>query len=113
MSSPGVCGLHPRMASHLLRAAPLVRPLVQREWALAVGAYDAGLVGDDLDEFLFGVARLSLQPVRTGRREAAGGRCFYCCRPGSAVGATGLGIPFGSEARNALATSWASSARDS
>ena len=59
-----------QVASHLLRAAPLVRPLVQREWALAVGAYNAGLVSDDLDEFLFGAARVSLQPVRAGLRSS-------------------------------------------
>lgn len=76
----GVLRLRPQVASHLLRAAPLVRPLVQREWALAVGAYNAGLVSDDLDEFLFGAARVSLQPVRAGLRELAGSWCFYCRR---------------------------------
>jgi 5-methylcytosine-specific restriction endonuclease McrA len=38
------------------------------------------LLGDDLDEFLFGADRLSLRPVPRGLRELAADRCFYCGR---------------------------------
>ena len=71
----GVLRLRPGVAAHLLRAAALVRPLVQREWALAVSSFNDGLLGDDLDEFLFGAERVSLTPVRAGLRELAASRC--------------------------------------
>jgi hypothetical protein len=76
----GVLLLRPGAGRHLLRAGGLVRPLVQREWALTVSACNDELLGDDLDEFLFGADRVSLRPVKRGLRELAAGRCFYCNR---------------------------------
>jgi hypothetical protein len=76
----GVLLLRPGAGRHLLRAAGLVRPLVQREWALTISAFNDELLGDDLDEFLFGADRLSLKPVARGLRELAADRCFYCGR---------------------------------
>jgi hypothetical protein len=73
----GVLHLHPGAGQHLLRAAGLVRPLVQREWALTVSSFNDELLGDDLDEFLFGADRLSLRPVSGDLRELAADRCFY------------------------------------
>jgi hypothetical protein len=74
----GVLLLRPGAGQHLLRAGGLVRPLVQREWALTVSACNDELLGDDLDEFLFGTDRVSLQPVTRDLRELAADRCFYC-----------------------------------
>jgi hypothetical protein len=83
----GVLPLRPGAGQHLLRAAGLVRPLVQREWALTVSSFNDELRDDDLDEFLFGAHRLSLKPVTRGLRELAADRCFYCDRKvGSARG---------------------------
>ena len=48
------------------------------EWALAVGTYNAGLISADLDEFLFGAQRISLQRVRGPLAEAQSWECFYC-----------------------------------
>jgi hypothetical protein len=76
----GVLLLRPGAGQHLLRAGGLVRPLVQREWALTVSAFNDELLGDDLDAFLFGADRLSLKPVARGLRELAADRCFYCDR---------------------------------
>ena len=76
----GVLLLHSAASRHLLRAGGLVRPLVQREWALTVSACNDELLGDDLDEFLFGADRVSLKPVTRGLRELAAGRCCYCGR---------------------------------
>jgi hypothetical protein len=76
----GVLHLRPGAGQHLLRAGGLVRPLVQREWALTVSSFNDELLGDDLDEFLFGADRLSLRPVAGGLRELAADRCFYCGR---------------------------------
>jgi hypothetical protein len=76
----GVLRLRPGAGQHLMRAAGLIRPLVQREWALTVSACNDELLADDLDEFLFGADRLSLKPVTPGLRELAGDRCFYCSR---------------------------------
>lgn len=69
--------LAPGAGDHLLRSAGLLRPLVQRTWALTVARFNS-LAQAELDEFLFGATRISLAPVTAGLREVAGGRCFYC-----------------------------------
>jgi hypothetical protein len=69
--------LAPGAGDHLLRSAGLLRPLVQRTWALTVARFN-GLQQAELDEFLFGATRISLTPVTAGLRELASGRCFYC-----------------------------------
>lgn len=62
---------------HLLRAAPLFRPLVERTWALTVARWNK-LPDVQLQTFLFGAARGSLVRVSAGLREIADGRCMYC-----------------------------------
>jgi 5-methylcytosine-specific restriction endonuclease McrA len=76
-SFDGRLHLVPGAGDHLLRSAGLLRPLVQRTWALTVARFN-GLQQAELDEFLFGAARISLAPVTAGLRELAGGRCLYC-----------------------------------
>lgn len=62
---------------HLVRIAGLLRPFVQREWTALVARFNA-LPHVRLEEFLFGIDRASLAPVREPLRELAGSRCFYC-----------------------------------
>jgi 5-methylcytosine-specific restriction endonuclease McrA len=71
--------LVPQAGDHLLRSAPLLRPLVRSLWAVTVSRFN-GLQQADLEEFLFGAKRISLAPVTTGIREVSGGMCFYCRR---------------------------------
>lgn len=62
---------------HLVRLSGLLRPLIQREWTALVARFNA-LPDVKLQEFLFGVDRVSLAGIRDPLRELAGGRCFYC-----------------------------------
>jgi hypothetical protein len=64
---------------HLVRLAGLLRPLVQREWADRVIRLNHEVVGEpELDEFLFGAERRTLEPVRAGLREVQDNLCFFC-----------------------------------
>lgn len=72
-------------ADHLVRLAALLRPVIQREWARLVAQFNRELIPDArLEEFLFGVERVSLAAVQSDLRELQDGRCFYC---GNALGA--------------------------
>jgi hypothetical protein len=63
----------------LVRFAPLLRPLVQRRWAEHVAGWnDLQLRGVDLEVFLFGRERVSLEPVRRHLLDLQDNRCFYC-----------------------------------
>jgi 5-methylcytosine-specific restriction endonuclease McrA len=64
-------------ADHLVRLAPLLRPVIQREWARLVAQFNR-LPEGRLEEFLFGVERVSTAAVQSGLRELQEGRCFYC-----------------------------------
>jgi 5-methylcytosine-specific restriction endonuclease McrA len=72
--------LLPGAGDHLLRAAPLLRPLVQRSWTLQVARINQ-LPEAELEDFLFGTQRIPLAPLKAGLCELAAGRCFYCRRP--------------------------------
>jgi 5-methylcytosine-specific restriction endonuclease McrA len=64
---------------HLVTLAGLLRPLIQRHWTLTIARLNRSLLDDaDLDEFLFGVARTALNPVRRDLHDLQDGRCFYC-----------------------------------
>lgn len=64
---------------HLIRLSGLLRPLIQREWATFVARLNANVVPElSLEQFLFGVDRVSTGPLRDPLRELAEGRCFYC-----------------------------------
>jgi hypothetical protein len=64
---------------HLLQLGGLLRPLLHREWARMVAALNDDLVdAHRLERFLFGVERVSLEPVRAGLIDLQQGRCFYC-----------------------------------
>jgi hypothetical protein len=69
-------------ADHLVRLSGLLRPLIQREWTRLVARINSDLVPESgLEEFLFGVSRSALTPVREDLRMVDEGRCFYCRRP--------------------------------
>jgi 5-methylcytosine-specific restriction endonuclease McrA len=63
----------------LVRLAGLLRPLIQREWARMVAGLNRDMVQDArLEEFLFGVQRISTSVVRKPLRDLQNNRCFYC-----------------------------------
>jgi hypothetical protein len=69
--------LLPGVGEHLVRLSGLLRPLLEREWARQVSQWNQ-LGHGDLEEFLFGRDRISLDPVRNDLRDLQSGRCFYC-----------------------------------
>lgn len=71
-------------AENLLRFAPLLRPLIKRQWAAMVAKLNK--LGEyELEEFLFGHDRCDLAPVRAPLRELQDNACFYC---GDVIAAT-------------------------
>lgn len=74
--------LRPGVGGWLVRLAPLLRPLVQTKWSQMVARRNPDLVdAHQLDEFLFGASRISLDRVRQPLVDHQQGRCFYCHRP--------------------------------
>ena len=61
----------------LVRLAPFVRPLVQREWAGPVARVD-GLPEARLEQFLFGARREAIAHLASPLLQLQGGSCFYC-----------------------------------
>jgi diadenosine tetraphosphate (Ap4A) HIT family hydrolase/5-methylcytosine-specific restriction endonuclease McrA len=69
----------PGAAERLVSMAGVIRPAVQRRWALKVARLNDALVPDArLEDFLFGASRSSLTAVRGPLVELHAGRCFYC-----------------------------------
>ena len=74
--------LLPRVGEWLVQLAPLLRPFVQTKWAALVARQNQDVVDiHQLDEFLFGATRISLDRVRAPLVEVQLGRCFYCRLP--------------------------------
>jgi hypothetical protein len=69
--------LQPGVASALIQLNGLLRPLIQRSWALKVARLN-GLEESALHDFLFGQERIALARVRTPLMELQDGKCFYC-----------------------------------
>jgi hypothetical protein len=67
----------PGASAWLVDLSGLLRPLVHRKWVGLVTQLN-GLPESDLEEFLFGRDRISLQPVRESLLQLQNGRCFYC-----------------------------------
>jgi 5-methylcytosine-specific restriction endonuclease McrA len=66
-------------SGHLVRLAGLLRPFVQREWAGRIARLNKDLVqAPELEDFLFGADRISLEPIRSDLNDLQSGRCFYC-----------------------------------
>lgn len=72
--------LLPGVGEHLIRLAPLLRPFIQQQWARKVAQVNPVPDGN-LERFLFGTERVSLEPVRAGLIEVQDGLCFYCRAP--------------------------------
>lgn len=69
----------PGVPELLSRLGPLLRPVLQARWAAEVAKRNSHLVDDlQLTEFLFGAARISLEPVRRPLLELQDRDCFYC-----------------------------------
>jgi 5-methylcytosine-specific restriction endonuclease McrA len=62
---------------HLVRLAPLIRPLVQREWATLVAQFN-DFPEAELERFLFGAKREAIAHLAAPLRELQGNSCFYC-----------------------------------
>lgn len=69
--------LRPGAADSLVELSGLLRPLVHRRWVDCVTQFNR-LPESNLEDFLFGVDRISLLPVRGPLLELQEGRCFYC-----------------------------------
>ena len=69
--------LLPGVAEQLVRLNGLLRPLFHREWAVMVAGMNR-LPEADLQRFLFGADRASLDSVRGPLTELQGHSCFYC-----------------------------------
>jgi hypothetical protein len=65
------------VGEYLLQLSGLLRPLIQRRWAVLVADWN-GLEESKLEAFLFGAVRVPTTKVRTGLWEIQGKRCFYC-----------------------------------
>lgn len=71
--------LKPGAGDHLVRLAPLIRPLLRREWTAMVAQLN-DLKSDGLERFLFDASRRSIAELAEPLKEAQGGDCFYCGR---------------------------------
>jgi hypothetical protein len=90
-------------SEHLVRLSSLLRPLVQRQWAAMVARLNDDIVKDaQLEGFLFGVERTSLEPVRSDLRAMQDGRCFYCGRSLDASAQVDHFVPWARYANNAV-----------
>lgn len=69
--------LQPGVSAALLALNGVLRPLIHRQWAMMVAEMNR-LKESTLEEFLFGVDRISLDPVRPRLHALQAGRCFYC-----------------------------------
>lgn len=67
----------PGAAEHLVRLAPLVRPLVQKHWAAMVSRLN-DLPDSKLETHLFDRDRTALTRVAEPLRDLQHGRCLYC-----------------------------------
>jgi hypothetical protein len=77
----------PGVAECLLTLAPLIRPMVHREWTTFITQIEANRIETDkVFEFLFVRQREQLGPVRKPLLELQQGRCFYCGAPMNAAG---------------------------
>jgi hypothetical protein len=69
--------LAPSAGEHLVQLHALLRPLLQRQWALKVAELN-GMEEPALERFLFGADRTRLKPVCEPLRALQADRCFYC-----------------------------------
>ena len=81
-SGPRTIRFKPHSAGHLIRLAPLLRPLIQREWTSRVARLNRSILEDShLEDFLFGRKRVATGALQTDLREIQKNECFYCAHP--------------------------------
>jgi 5-methylcytosine-specific restriction endonuclease McrA len=71
--------LRPHVAEYFLQLNVVLRPLIQRRWAMMVAQLNH-LEESQLERFLFGADRAQTGKIRAGLWEIQGRRCFYCER---------------------------------
>lgn len=64
-------------AERLVALAPLLRPLILREWTALVARFNS-FPEAALEDFLFGSTRTPTNSLKAGLREIQDNRCFYC-----------------------------------
>lgn len=72
--------LLPDVADYLVNLNGLLRPLIQRTWAMEVARINK-LEESRLERFLFGAERAGAAKLAPSLREFQGNKCFYCGRP--------------------------------
>lgn len=79
----GQVRFRPGAGDHLLRLAPLVRPLVELHWTRMVARLNRLAVEEErLHQHLFGAERAAFPAaLRAGLVDLHGSTCFYCDRP--------------------------------
>jgi hypothetical protein len=80
--------LRPGVGAALVRAAPVLRPMVEHEWTRMVADLNGVARSEErLRAFLFGAERVSLGPVGRALRDQGTDDCFWCGArlPASAV----------------------------
>jgi len=72
--------LFPNVADYLVNLNGLLRPLIQRIWAMEVAKINQ-LEESRLENFLFGAERAAAAKLTPAFREFQDNKCFYCCQP--------------------------------
>lgn len=72
--------LKPGVAEQLVQLSGVLRPLIHRQWAMMVAQVN-DMEESRLEQFLFGMDRIPLQPVQQGLIQLQQRRCFYCREP--------------------------------
>lgn len=75
----GHIALKPGVGEALVRLNGVLRPVIQRQWALMV-AQTNNLPEAHLEQFLFGATRASTDELREPLQQLQQGCCFYCER---------------------------------
>jgi 5-methylcytosine-specific restriction endonuclease McrA len=66
---------------HLRTLSGVLRPLIQRQWSAMVARINRQVSEEArLDEYLFGLSRIDLSPVRLPLAAQQENKCFYCDR---------------------------------
>lgn len=93
--------LKPGVSAALIALNGILRPLIYRNWALLVASMN-GLKEPSIEDFLFGVGRISLDPVRPALRKLQDNRCFYCTKDLGATCHVDHFVPWARHADNSI-----------
>jgi hypothetical protein len=72
--------LLPHVADYLVNLNGLLRPIIQRTWAMEVAKINK-LEESRLEKFLFGAERAGAAKLAPALREFQNNKCFYCGKP--------------------------------